>query len=168
MAPFRNILVATDFGPTSEQAVELAADLATIFDAKLSVMHAYAIAVPIYPIALTVDVDGVAEAAKEAMDKAIGGLRLRCPGVRGVVRHGDAAHEILEEAESCNADLIVVGTHGHRGLSRVLLGSVAEKVVRLSTIPVLCVRARTLEGAELLPGKVDYDEDEMVPGAALA
>ncbi len=55
----------------------------------------------------------------------------------GEVRRGQAASVILEQARLCNADLIVMGTHGHRGLEHLILGSVAEQVIRTASIPVL-------------------------------
>jgi nucleotide-binding universal stress UspA family protein len=56
------------------------------------------------------------------------------------VRFGDAGDAIAQLASDIEADLVVVGTHGHRGLERLLLGSVAENVVRLAPCPVLVVR----------------------------
>jgi nucleotide-binding universal stress UspA family protein len=64
----------------------------------------------------------------------------RFPGARPLIREGPARSTILEVAGEIEADLIVMGTHGHTGLTHVLFGSVAEHVVRHSRIPVLTVR----------------------------
>ena len=62
--------------------------------------------------------------------------------MKGFVRLGAPWEEILSVATERGADLVVVGTHGRRGFAHALMGSVAERVVRLSTIPVLTVRSR--------------------------
>ena len=64
----------------------------------------------------------------------------RCPSARGVLRQGVAWEQILENAKEAGADLLVIGTHGRRGVAHAFLGSVAVKVVRASPIPVLTVR----------------------------
>jgi nucleotide-binding universal stress UspA family protein len=71
--------------------------------------------------------------------------RFPMPGeLKSIVRGGDTAHVILEEAKTHEADLLVVGTRGRRGLSHAVLGSTAEKLVRLSPIPVLVVHAQSV------------------------
>jgi nucleotide-binding universal stress UspA family protein len=72
--------------------------------------------------------------------------------VLGVVRQGSAWREIDDVAREMRADLIVLGTHGRRGVARVILGSVAEKVVRTSPVPVLTVHPETAR--EVLPRPV--------------
>jgi nucleotide-binding universal stress UspA family protein len=81
------------------------------------------------------------QAAKQRLDRALESVVKRVPGADSVLANGAAAFEILAAAERLKADLIVMGTHGRHGLSRMLLGSVADKVVRASTVPVLTVRA---------------------------
>lgn len=139
MALFEKILAATDFGRSSERAVALATDLAIAHDASVSLVHAYSVAVPIYPVAIPPPVDEVRDAASAAMERALHGLRGRVAKLDGFVRHGDAWTEIIAAADEIGADLIVMGTHGYRGVSRFFLGSVADKVVRSSPIPVLIV-----------------------------
>jgi nucleotide-binding universal stress UspA family protein len=74
----------------------------------------------------------------EELEKELKGRGLR---VSSVVRYGHAAEEILDHAAFSGADLIAMSTHGRTGVSRWVLGSVAEKVLRASTIPLLLVRA---------------------------
>lgn len=135
-----NILVATDFGPCSEQAFADAFELAVRLDVKVNVIHAFAL--PGLP-------DGglAARAIDEAQREAEARMSefLRAHNTSGhlgevLVRMGDPAQTILLAAEQLNAELVVVGTHGRKGLSRILLGSVAETVVRDAHCPVLVVR----------------------------
>jgi len=72
--------------------------------------------------------------------------RVTAAGLEGdiVVVHGVPFHEIVETAKAQNVDLIIIGTHGRTGLQHILLGSVAEKVVRLAPCPVLVARQPTI------------------------
>lgn len=149
---FERILVPTDFGPSAEQALQLAMRLARETSAELQILHVYAI--PVVPIAagagmypaaaapypLTL-LDAVRDSAQQQLDALLEKVRLTCPTATARLQEGDARREILATAEEWGADLIVIGTHGRTGVARVLLGSVAEHVVRHSRIPVLTVRA---------------------------
>jgi nucleotide-binding universal stress UspA family protein len=138
----KRILVPTDFGDTAAKALDLAVDLAKKYGATITLLHVYEIPVYPYPGAL-VDVDFVTpirEAAQKELATAFDALKLRGVEARGELLYGVPWSVILEVAEHRKADLIVMGTHGRKGVMRALLGSVAEKVVRLSPIPVLTVR----------------------------
>jgi nucleotide-binding universal stress UspA family protein len=80
------------------------------------------------------------EAVKEQLDATLTEVREHLPRAQAALVRGPAAFEILAEIDRTKVDLVVLGTHGRRGLNRVLLGSVAEKVVRSSSVPVLTVR----------------------------
>jgi nucleotide-binding universal stress UspA family protein len=82
----------------------------------------------------------VEEGAQRVLDDALSEVRKTLPTATGIVRRGAPCEQILETAERVHADLLVLGTHGRRGVSRVLLGSVAERLVRISPVPVLTVR----------------------------
>ena len=87
---------------------------------------------------VTVDmVTPIAEAANTHLERAFAELKRRVPSAKCMLRTGPAWEEILAAATQVHADLIVLGTHGRRGVSRALLGSVAERVVRLAEVPVL-------------------------------
>jgi nucleotide-binding universal stress UspA family protein len=138
----RHILAAHDFGETSQAAFAYALDLAERLAARITVVHAYEVPVYGFPegMALTADVMGRIQAvSSEALDAVI--ARARRPGVEieGMLRQGPAWSEIAAAAVEIGADLIVIGTHGRRGLAHALLGSVAEKVVRTAQCPVLTV-----------------------------
>jgi nucleotide-binding universal stress UspA family protein len=138
--PFKHILVATDFSECSERAVDLALELAQKFEAQLTLLHSWDAPAYAYSGGLYVQVDIVTpieEAAVAQLDKATLELKRRMPNVKSVIRSGAPWEEILSAASELHADLIVLGSHGRRGLNRALLGSVAEKVVRMATVPVL-------------------------------
>jgi len=138
--PFKHIIVATDFDESARRALDLAVEIAQKFDAKLTLVHCWEVPSYSYGGALYVPADLVTpieEAAQSQLNDALTELKKRVPEANAVLRAGPAAEEILAAATAANADLIVVGTHGRRGLSRALLGSVAERVVRTAHIPVL-------------------------------
>jgi nucleotide-binding universal stress UspA family protein len=143
MTNIRHILVPTDFGAPSSAAVDLAIDLAQGLDAELTLLHVWEI--PDYPyLELMAHSPEVTRAENAALTGLAEGLRqaqLRLPTAKSVLRSGVPWQGILEAVKELNGDLIVMGTHGLRGLSHALLGSVTEKVVRLSPVPVLTVHA---------------------------
>ena len=139
MTPFRHILAPTDFSAASHRALAAAVMMAHRFGAKLTLLHvvepqfaAYAGA-PFMPIVSLASEQE--EAARVALARAV--KQLEGEPAESDLRHGSAWREILESAKDKEADLIVMSTHGHTGLARALMGSTAEKVVRMSAIPVL-------------------------------
>jgi nucleotide-binding universal stress UspA family protein len=127
----RNILVPTDFSEHSEEALRQAIELARALSARLSLLHSYWFSLSTAsPDLVPADLmDRIREAALAELGK----LHER------VVQ--PAVPAILCEAEQLPAYLVVMGTHGHTGLKHALLGSVAERVVRLAPCPVLTVKA---------------------------
>src|SRR5262249_21187016 len=85
--------------------------------------------------------DGLEQAAQEALDRELARIREKLPNTTAVLECGPPWEKVLEVAQRSDADLIVMGTHGRHGLGRLWLGSVAERVVRASHIPVLTMRA---------------------------
>jgi nucleotide-binding universal stress UspA family protein len=145
MKDFQHILVPIDFGESSNEALDLAMGLADKFGAALSVVHAYEM--PVYPydgafLAAPEWAEAIENAAKGKLDEVLATVRAKLPRANGILRAGPAAVEILAAASEHKADLIVMGTHGRHGLERALIGSVAERVVRLSPVPVLVARPR--------------------------
>jgi nucleotide-binding universal stress UspA family protein len=137
------ILVAHDFGEHAQAALDYALDLAEKMGARVTVVHAYEIPIYGFPdgLALTGDLAGRIQAASaEALEAIV--AKAQRPGlvVDGMIRLGPAWSEIAGAAGETRADLVVVGTHGRRGLAHALLGSVAEKVTRSAPCPVLVVR----------------------------
>ncbi len=144
MGLFKHILVPTDFGEPSHRALELALELAGTHGADLTVMHACEI--PVYPYegmgALHIDLlTPLEELARKKLDELVSSLSQRGRSSKSVLKVGIPWQEILEVVRETQADLVVMGTHGRRGVTHALLGSVAEKMVRMSPVPVLTVRA---------------------------
>jgi nucleotide-binding universal stress UspA family protein len=138
----KTILVATDFSDTSEAAVAYAVELARKLDAKLYVFNAIAIpayGVPELGVAVTATmIDTIVrdnQAGLDALARTYAPTRLE-----PLLRTGDPRDLIVQTAVEVGADLIVMGTHGRRGVSRALLGSVAEGVLRHAPCPVLTIR----------------------------
>ena len=145
MLPFRTILCPTDFSVPSEAAVTAAVELARHFHATLRLIHVvpalptqapdlnYTFRVPEYEAALRADAE---EKLKQLAARLCGeGLTPEFS-----VGQGDPGHEIARMAHEFGADLVVIGTHGETGWRHALFGSVAERVVRLTTCPVLAAR----------------------------
>lgn len=145
MDDIRQILVAVDFSDVSANAYKAAADLAGKLNAKLKVVHA----VPVQAASLPMEGGAVyledlqAKQVEEAKEKLAAFVRQHSGAggnVEQCVRSGDPTTEINRAAEELRADMIVVGTHGRSGLSHLLMGSVAESVLREANVPVLCIR----------------------------
>jgi len=137
------IVAATDFSPCSQTATRLAAALARRRNASLILVHTLE-PLPVDPAVAPMGgawEGELARAAEQALDVQAQGLRKSGLVVEAKVRFGTAAAEILAIATAAKADLIVVGTHGRRGVARLFLGSCAEAVVRRSTCPVLVTGA---------------------------
>lgn len=143
VAPFKHILVGTDFSECSSLAVEEAVDVAMHYGASLTVVHAFEMQYG-YADAIVEELMIVQQQqAEQLMAEVLGRVRAQLPAASGVVRCGSPWEQILEVARAGDIDLIVVGTHGRKGLPRAILGSVAEKVVRLAPVSVLTVHGRT-------------------------
>ncbi|MEW6681484.1 MAG: universal stress protein [Nitrospirota bacterium] len=136
------ILVPTDFSEHSRPALSYAEMLAKTFDAKIVLVHvidtvSFAVAesvqwTELYP--------RLAEKIQPMLDGLIRESERKGVSAVGRVTEGVPYDQIVKAAEAANADLIVIGTHGRTGMRHVLLGSVAERVVRLAPCPVLTVR----------------------------
>lgn len=135
----QRILFVTDFSAPARKAQEYAVSLAESFGAQLYAFHAVSDEVFIpAPDAAAVWVHAEVDRVRKLLAGEFETIRLTRPAIQEV-REGNAAQEVIRYATEQRVDLIVLGTHGRTGLSRFLLGSVAEKVVRLATCPVLTV-----------------------------
>lgn len=146
MGGFKRILAAVDFGESSADALEIAVDLACQFEASLTLVHSVELIIPSYPgveLAVVDLVTPVEDAARAQLEAALRRVRERVPNAQGILRRGAAAYAVLDAITELRPDLVVTGTHGRHGVRRALLGSVAEKIVRLSPVPVLTVRRRS-------------------------
>jgi nucleotide-binding universal stress UspA family protein len=145
MIQLKRILLPTDFSDFSAEATKYACAFAEQFNAELHVLHTldfHVVSAPNFGMGLALP--SYVEESKRAAEKAL----LDIPDVewakdKTVVRtavSGTPFLEIIRYAKENEIDLIVMGTHGHSGLVHVMLGSVAERVVRKSPCPVLTVR----------------------------
>lgn len=149
---FRKILVPVDGSPASNRALQAALGLAREQKASLNVLHVVSLmaVTPVMDGGMYVPqyVDSMLEALREAGQDLL--AKARAAGSKEGVTvaaklvesgAGSVAHAILAQAKKLRVDLIVMGTHGRRGLTRILMGSDAESVLREATVPVLMVRA---------------------------
>lgn len=143
VTPYTKIVVALDGSEAAEAAVPVAAALARGAGAVLRLLH-----VAPQPEAVTSDgrvvayVDQEIERLRCEGEDYLGEVAARLPGVRSesVVRFGDPAEEIVAEVKASGADLVVVATRGRTGLPRLLMGSVAESILRRAPCQVLVVK----------------------------
>ena len=144
---FDRILFPTDFSEASLEALPYGLELADLFNAELLIMHVVPALPPMSADAeYTTDVARLASKLRgDAEAKLHESLAGKIPAqlkTRRILVQGRAAEQILRAIEEYQIDLVVISTHGLTGWRHMVLGSVAEKVVRLSPIPVLTVRAR--------------------------
>lgn len=142
----RIVLVATDLSANAQPAFEAAASLARTYGAVLHLVHVYQQSddtltggLPLLPTEMLSNHVAVLETQLDALAAPLVTLGV---SYQHVAIRGDAATELLAYAQKHAPGLIVMGTHGRTGLSHVLLGSVAEKVVRHAHCPVLVVPSR--------------------------
>lgn len=143
MTTFKHILVPTDFSPSSAEAIELAIEMATRFDAELTLLHVWEL--PVYPymeliLSAAEVASSIEKAAAESLASKLKQVQARLPRAQSRLTMGVPWRQIVDTVKESRADLLVMGTHGRRGLEHALMGSVAEKLVRLSPVPVLTVR----------------------------
>jgi nucleotide-binding universal stress UspA family protein len=139
MLPIHCILNPTDFSDRSSYAFQFACALTRDYGARLIVLHVAAPTV-FYGEGLVIpEAETLFQEAKEKLNR----LEVPDANIRAERRfqEGDPVTEILRVAQELHADLIVMGTHGRTGLRRLLMGSVAEQVVRKAACPVLTVTA---------------------------
>lgn len=148
MKAISKILVPVDFSDCSRAAVEAALQVAGKFEAELELLHVHE--VPFTAGAVLVRTqDGrevtmdafLGEESRRLLDEMVESVEALAKAPHHEVVQGGVAHvSIVERAKAIDADMIVMGTHGRSGLSHLLMGSVAEKVLRAAPCPVLVVR----------------------------
>lgn len=157
MIVLKNVLVPTDFGAPSAQALRYGRHFARQFGARLHVMHTIeSLLVPggaEVPVAAIAQVEaGLLSVAHKQMAEALTDEERAADSVITVIRPArSAANDIVEYARAESIDLIVMGTHGRGALQHLLMGSVAERVVRWAPCPVLTVRTEEREFVEGAP-----------------
>jgi universal stress protein A len=144
---FRTILVSTDFSDYGDAAIAHAFRIAEPNGASVLLLHVLDARPPVNPLYAHYYPIPTPEQNRLAENEARSALRARVPAelrdserIELLVTHGTPAQEILRVAEERRASLIVIATHGRTGLLHLVLGSVAERVVRSAPCPVLVVR----------------------------
>ena len=149
MIEIRRILCPVDFSDHSRRALDQAIAIARWYESTVTVLHVFSPApvVEFDPGPVVYDRDQLLADTKAFAEKE------SAPGItiEALVREGNTATEILEQATGMQADLLVIGTHGRSGFERLLLGSVAEKVLRKVSCPVMTVPRRLPDAAPAGP-----------------
>lgn len=159
MLPFKTILFATDFSPASKVAFEVAGALARDYRARIIALHV------IEPVRIGFSEYTAYVGPDEDKGHAMANLEaIKAPSPRVTIEHrlleGEPAAVIAETAAEIGADLVVMGTHGRTGLTRLVMGSVAEEVLRRAPCPVLTVR-------DAVPVKEEAAVAEEMPETAM-
>lgn len=147
--PIRRILHATDYSKASARALDEAVSLAKQNHAELLILH---VIEPVSSYAAGEDFGGaelymkMEETAKQeaqrSMDKLVRKLQQAKVNAKSLLLNGTAQDQIVKAAKNRKANMIVIGTHGRTGLSKLFMGSVASKVISLANCPVLTVRGK--------------------------
>ena len=151
MAKIKKILFPTDFSEASLAALPYAVDIAQLFKAQIFVIHV----VPLFPSPAEGPGYGpeldylnyLRTDANKALDQLLAKKIPKEVKASKFLTDGDEAQEILRAVESLHIDLITISTHGRTGWHHLVFGSVAEKVIRMSHVPVLTVRGQAVTGA---------------------
>ena len=140
---YENILVPTDGSDAMESVLDHAVSLASVHDATLHALYVVNTA-SLNDLPMESSWQGLSQALEQEGERALGDVEQVGEGVELVtaMRDGSPAKEIVRYAKENDCDIIVMGTQGRSGLDRLLLGSVAERVVRSAEAPVLTVRVR--------------------------
>lgn len=141
---FQKLLIAVDENPISAHAIDVGVDLAQSLRAQVALVYALDPSL-IYAPEAGMAFDDLALAAERDGTRLMADLRARLPaGLHPLqfLPRGEPGQEIVKAAKDWGADLIVVGSHGRRGLTRALVGSVAETVMRHAPCPILVVRPK--------------------------
>ncbi len=144
MQSIKKIICALDLSQHSALVAEYAVTMAKAFDAEVIVVYAAPaltqyVGFHVPPSSIENFVGEIVAGAEKTMQEFVA-EHFKDVKATGKVVNGYAAEEILNLVESVDADLIIMGTHGRKGIDRILFGSVAEKIVKSSTIPVMTVR----------------------------
>ena len=144
MIKYKQLLCPIDFSDVSDHAFKIATDLAATFKADLHVIHVFQMPASTIPEGAYEVPEDMEESIKchlsKRLDEFVKNHSTPEINITTGLYTGFPHNEIINSANETNADMIVMGTHGRTGFSQVLLGSVAERVIRTSDIPVLTIR----------------------------
>ncbi len=150
MKNFKNVVCPTDFSAASKEAIQFAADLMHASDSKLYLFHSFEIPIitdnygvnyydQLYSH-IKKEAEDNMEALKAEMKQRYPSMQIECE----IQETNDPAMSVVEYAHKQQADMIVMSSHGRRGLKRLLMGSVTEGVMRLTQIPVMVLKPKNI------------------------
>ena len=140
MQDIRQIIVPVDFHSNTDKLAEFAVGMANKLSAKVTFLHLIgeiSYHSEIRPESVKLLDEEFRSHAQKMMSALLEKNKSACPGCTGRVEMGDAAEGVVTYAKDQNADLIIIGTHGARGIKKILLGSVAERVLKSAHCPTL-------------------------------
>ena len=144
MRRIKKILVPTDLSELSLASIDYARSLANVYGARVFLLHAVdvvpVVSFPTIDFTLETSLQDEAEKGKEILENFASRFLGDVDHVTAVVRRGFAYEEIMRFVDEEGIDLIVMATHGRTGLPHIIMGSVAERVVRHSPVPVLTIK----------------------------
>jgi universal stress protein A len=144
---FQRIVCGSDFSDTAEAAWDVACELARTHRSELVLVHVFS-EMSVYPDVAVAGVQRVWEEQRlwvqQALDQRVAAVQARGVAARPRLKTGVPAEGIADTATEEGADLVVIGTHGRTGLTRLVIGSVAERVLRIAPCPVLVVKPRAV------------------------
>jgi universal stress protein A len=144
----KRMLCASDFSPASRPALRLAQELARTLKARLILFHAYETTVPIGnggylpPSVMQEMLTATRDAAAQSLKRLARSPQGKHVRISTLLAEGPAAAAIVRAAKKQRVNLVVMGTHGRTGVRRLLMGSVADRVIRTASCPVLVVGGR--------------------------
>ncbi len=155
----KKVLIALDYEPPAQKIAETGYTLAKAMNAEIVLLHVlsdanYYASLNYFPVmgyegfnnisTLPVEnIDDLRKTAQEFLDKSK--QHLNDDTITTVIKEGDFAEGIIATAAETNADVIVMGSHGRRGLDKMLMGSVAERVLHKSTVPLFIIPTKSIE-----------------------
>ena len=145
MVEIKKILFPIDFTENSSKILPFVLSMSEKYDSMIYLLHVvedlskWGVGSFVPHLPLDSFKNDAIEGAKKAMDQVCDQQLKGCPNFQRMVVYGDPASEILEKIESEGIDMVIMGTHGRKGLDHTIFGSVAENVVKRSSVPVLVV-----------------------------
>ncbi len=136
---FRRIVCATDFSGTATAAARYAQSVARTFHGKVELVHVWRLPIELADGMTVLNPEVIRASRKAAEEQLAAAAKALGPDVQTKLLEGEPDRALVEHAEKTHADLLVTGTRGRTGLAHIFLGSVAERIVRTSHVPVLTV-----------------------------
>lgn len=140
MEKAQEIIVSVDFHKHTQKLMDFAIDLARRLDAKLTILHVLDVVIPYSdysPESYKAFDDKLLAHVENKMEVLVEKCKTSFPDCKGLVLRGEVIDSIVNFAQDTKADLLIMGTHGAKGIEKILLGSVAERVLKRASCPVL-------------------------------